>query len=158
MSLKTFIEKVGGKIAHLFQSVFTSLEHAYEKLAPEVQIALKDGAGVVAFINANAFELPTVLKGLLLQAFPHLTEKEIDDALLVAATDINLLQNIVQPTGLQALEAIQNHLKSLSGSNWAKASDTLAKAIAIFRAPAGTKASLIFSFIVFVYQTFIKKP
>lgn len=153
MSLKTFIEKIG----QLFQNLFTSIEHAYHKLQPEVQVALKDGAGIISFINDNTGLIPTLLKSAILKAFPHITGAELDKALLVAAKDINLLMDIAAPTGEQALEAIQKHLKEATGVNWAKASDTLAKAIAIFRAPKGTKASVIFSFIVFVYQTFIKK-
>ena len=153
MSLKTFIEKIG----HSLHNLFTSIEHAYAKLAPEVQIALKDGAGIVAFINDNKGLVPTLLKQGILKAFPHITEAELDKALLVAAKDINLLLDIVQPTGDQALDAIQKHLKEAVGVNWAKASDTFAKAIAIFRAPAGTQVSVIFSFLVTVYQLFFKK-
>ena len=154
MSLKTFIEKIG----HAFKVLFANISKEYKKLQPEVQVALKDGAGIIAFINDNIGLIPTLLKQGILKAFPHLTSAELDKALLVAAKDINLLIDIAAPTGEQALEAIQKHLKEATGVNWAKASDTLAKAIAIFRAPAGTKASVIFSFLVFVYQTFFKKP
>jgi len=154
MSLKTFIEKIG----HAFHSLFASIQQEYHKLQPAVQIALKDGAGIVAFINDNSGLVPTLLKEGILKAFPHVTEAELDKALLVAAKDINLLIDVVAPTGDEVLAAIQKHLKEATGVNWAKASDTLAKAIAIFRAPAGTQASVIFSFLVFVYQTFVKKP
>lgn len=153
MSLKTFIEKIGHKLHDLFATVETSYEH----LPKEVKIALNDGAGVIAFINNNNGLVPTLLKQGILKAFPHLTEVMLDNALVVAAKDINLLIDILQPTGDQALEAIQKHLKEAKGVNWEKASDTLAKAIAIFRAPADTKASLIFQFLVFVYQAFVKK-
>ena len=154
MSLKTFIEKIG----QAFKVLFANISKEYKKLQPEVQVALKDGAGIIAFINDNIGLIPTLLKQGILKAFPHITSAELDKALLVAAKDINLLIDIAAPTGEQALEAIQKHLKEATGVNWAKASDTLAKAIAIFRAPAGTKASVIFSFLVFVYQTFFKKP
>lgn len=153
MSLKTFIAKIG----QIFHNLFTNIEHEYEKLQPEIQTALKSAVGIVAFINDNGGFIPTLLKGAISKAFPHLTEAEIDQALITAAKDVNLLLDIAQPTGLEALVAIQKHLKEATGTGWAKASDTFAKAMAIVFAPAGTKASVIFQFIVTVYQLFFKK-
>ena len=153
MSLKTFIEKIG----YVFHNLFTNLEHEYQKLEPKLKIAIADGAGIVAFINDNKGLVPTLLKQGILKAFPHLTEADLDKALLVAANDANLLLDILQPTGEQALDAIQKYLNKKTGVDWAKASDLFAKAIAIFRAPAGTKVSVVFTFLATAYQLLFKK-
>ena len=152
MSLKTFIEKIG----HIFHNLFTNIEKEYEKLEPKLKLAIADGAGVIAFINDNKGLVPTLLKQGILKAFPHLTEADLDKALLVAAKDANLLLDVLQPTGDQAIDAIQKYLNSKTGVDWAKASDLFAKAIAIFRAPAGTKVSVIFTFLATAYQLLFK--
>ena len=152
MSLKTFIEKIG----HAFHNLFTGIDHEYHKQQPEFQDALHKAVGIVAFFNNNKDLVPTLLREGILKA-TGITEAKLSEALSIAAKDVNLLIDIAQPTELQIIEAIQKHLKERTGVAWAKASDTFAKAIAFFLAPAGTKLSMLLPFIVTVYQNYFKK-
>lgn len=157
MSLKTFFAKVFGDVAHFFGNIFNAMELAWKHVSPAVQDALKLGAGVVNFINQHLNDDPAALKVLILDAFPSLTEEDLTLMMAQVSKELNLVEDAASGDLEHLIAAVQDYLKSRTGAGWANASDTIAKIIAIFKAPPETKASVIIQFMVFVYQTFIKK-
>ena len=156
MSIFKKLGKFFKKVGSFFKGIFTSMETAWNKLEPAVQEALKLGSSVVDFINTNLKLVPEELIAGLLKNH-GLSKEELEEMLAKVKGELNLLGDIPNPTLLQTVEAIQKYLDGKEGKDWAQASDSIAKILAMFKAPKETRSSVIIQFMVFVYQNFIKK-
>ena len=142
------------KIGQFFKNLFNALHKAYNKLSPEQQEALQQGAGLVAIINSNLDAAPEKVKELIQAQYPELDVAKLEEALFNVAqsfgvTDLSDLD--------EAIMVIQNHLNSLEGKAWAIASHTAASVIAIAFGPKESKVATFLMLITWVYHTFIKK-
>lgn len=150
---KDLIEKIGEATVILWHAA----QKVFEKLDPAVKEALKIGAGITAFINENLDKDPEVVLAITKQAFPNVTEEQIRDIMKKSTATIETIDTVEGDTLLETIFGTQKWLGSKTGSNWAFASDTLAKAIALAAAPPGTKFAIIASLITSTYYQFFKK-
>lgn len=148
------MKKLLQKIGQIFTSVFNGAKKAFNALDPEEQEALKTGSGLAAVIQDNLEKAPEAVIEALQKQFPKLNAKKLEESVFSMANSVGLTKfNSL----VEAVDAIQEFVRTKTGRDWANAMDTIAKGAAIFLAPKKTKASVIFSLMVFVYHTFIKK-
>ncbi len=145
------------KIFAFFSHLFAGAKKTWQHVEPEVQNAMLHSTGIVDVINKNITQTPQFILELIKKQFPQLPVEKIEAMLKKAAVELKLVDDSLNPDALTTLEAIQKYLASHNGTGWALASDGVAKVIAVFLAPAGTKATTIISLLWWVYQTFIKK-
>lgn len=155
MGLKTFLAKIGA----WFKGLFNAAEKAWDKISPELQSAFLKGSGIVAEINAYAGRTPDEIYEALSAKYPDLTKEKIAEALAQVANVLNVgIDVAASPDIYDVMTAIQAQLdKSQEGKVWAKKSSLIAKVIAHFFAPEGTKSSIFELLMEFVFQKFVKK-
>jgi hypothetical protein len=151
-----FLKKLLASIGHFFEGLFNAAEHAWTKLQPDVKDALQQASGFVSVINNNVTASPAFVRELIMQKF-GVSEEQVQTALTKAATELNLVSNVLDPDPLVAIQKLQDYLASKKGPFWAQASNGLANVLAVLMAPAGTKFAKISLLMEFVYQTFFRK-
>jgi hypothetical protein len=154
MSLKTFFAKIGA----WFKGLFSAAEKAWDKISPALQDAFLKGSGIVAEINKYAGETPDIVYAALEAKYPDLTKEQIAEALAKAANVLNVGGDAAaSPDIYDVLTKIQAQLDKTEGKDWAKKSSMIAKIIAHFFAPEGTKSSIFELLMEFVFQKLVKK-
>ena len=140
----------------IFGNLFNAAKKTWNKISPELQKAMLSGSGIISIINEHVDASPTFIKEYIQLKYPELTPEKIHEALLKASEGLVIAQELNDTDLLTTIQKIQGYLKGLEGKVWANISQTLAKGIAAFLAPAETKFAAISSLIEFVFQTFIK--
>lgn len=140
----------------IFGGLFSAAQKTWNKISPELQKAMLHGSGIISIINTNVDASPDFIVELIQKKFPDLTKESIHESLLKATEGLAIAGSLNNPDLGTTIQLIQGYLSGLKGKVWANISQTLAKGIAAFLAPSGTKFAAISSLIEFVFQTFIK--
>lgn len=157
---KTFFGKLLAAIGGIFKPAFKGAEKAYNELTPEQQQALKDGSGMIDFINKRLDTLPGNLRAELIAQFPNQdiakiekTAFDVGEAFgLIKAGEASSLEDLIIK-----LQAFLKAKKEKGGKFWAHASFSLASLFAILFGPPEAKVSVVTSLLEYVYHKFIKK-
>lgn len=152
MAFKDFIHNIGT----FFSDLFNGAQRAWDHLEPEVQNAMIHGSAIMDIINNNiAVEAPVVI-GLFKSKFPDLTQEQLTAGIAAISKALNIAEGIDTADLVALVKNLQAYIATLQGDTWANISGTIAKALAIFFAPAGTRFAMIAALMEFCYQRFIR--
>jgi hypothetical protein len=156
---KTFFGRLIADVIGFFGSIFSHVmkgaEKTFDELPQETQDALIHGSGVMNFINLEVGKLPEEIEAGILAKFPDINIDALKTGLIAVAKGFNL--QVDENSIPDLIAKIQAHISSLQGSLWDTIIQGAANILAIFLAPAGTKAGAITSLMEYVYRTFFSK-
>ena len=157
---KTFFGKlladVWGIFGSIFKHVISGAEQTYNELPQATKDALLHGSGVLDFINTEVDMLPETIEAGILAKFPDLTADSLTAGLTLIAQAFKLDVANGDPI-VDVITKLKAYLQSLQGTTWDIIVQGAANLLAIFLAPAGTKAGAITQLMEYVYQTFFAK-
>jgi hypothetical protein len=152
MSLKTIISKIG----EVFTNLFSSAEHAWKHLSPEIQNAMLHGSGILAIINSNINKTPAFVQDLILKKFPGLTVEKLKEVIKKGSEGLTIAEHVNSDDLLVMIENLQKYLGGLKGQAWAKISHFFGLGMAVFLAPPATKVAAIASLLEAFYHLVVK--
>lgn len=146
VSAAVFVGKEAGIVAKLF---------ANEE--PEIQTGLKTASQYVQTIKTEVKENPEVVSYLLRKIDPSITEDKLNELLQGAANALNIAIEVVNPTLVDTIKAIQAHAGEIVPASIAHNNffTGLFNVLGVLVSP-GTPWGRIVTFGIYIYNTYIK--
>jgi len=157
---KKFFGRLLAAIGSIFAPAFRGAEKAYNALPEDQKQALKDGSGIIDFINTRLEGIPADIKTALQTEFPYQDIAKIEQTARDVAEAFNLIREGEEFSLEELIEKLQQYLKAQKtkgGKFWAIASHSIAAIFAVLFGPADAKVSVVASLLEYVYHAFIKK-
>lgn len=151
MSIFTFIGSLPKELEEDVTSIFNKSKAAYEKLAPELQAAIKNGSGIWAAIcadktgNAGTIVADIIAKFGISDAELLTVEQSITKAFNLASAD----------TTTDLTTTLQAYAKSLDPNIWPDISNAIA-GIASTALNGGNIITIGLSVVKYVYEDVVK--
>lgn len=152
---KRFFGRLLAAIGSIFTGLFNEMKKVYNDLPQEAKDALLHGTGIIDILNTEIGKTPAELRALILSKYPDLDETKLEEGLFRLIHVFKLLPDSNNIDDV--ITAIQSHLKSLEGKEWATFSHAASSLLAALFSGPETKVASIVSLIEYVYQHFFKK-
>lgn len=154
---KGWLGRLVEKIGDFIQGLFDAAESEWNNLQPELQSAIVWGSTVLNIINQHVTKTPEEIIKLVQLAIPSLDRERLLEGLNQVADGLNVIDAIEAKTLEETIANLAKYLEGKQGAKWAGATALAAKLLAAFLAPKGSKWDIFESFMLFAYQTFVKK-